>query len=137
MKIQFYTNGLDYIGAIEHSKALDIKSRFKLCPEFGIKKITNHSNLMLIREYWKFKEEIQNEGYQSTTLNEIVNKVFPNGYTFPTFAKFLLAVLGHEGFISFIINSVTSNEDNPETQAAKELKKFYYVIDKKVVKRVM
>ena len=131
MKIQFYTNGKEYLGAIEHTKALDIKSHFTICSEYGIKTNSSKASLMLMGEYWQFKEDLKEKGFEPISLDTIVSEVFPQGYTYPTFTKFLVRVLGYEGFISFLVNSISTNESNPEHQAQKEINRLYYVLQKK------
>ena len=110
--LKLFTDGQgQYYAAVEYSKSLDIRAHFAACPEYGIKTYIRFSKLMEAGEYWKYKEEIPE--FYSITLNEVIDQVFPNGYTYATFTKFLSMALGYDAFVSIIVSSICTNEVRP------------------------
>ena len=111
--LTIYSNGREYMAVIEYSKAIDVKAHFKQCPEYGFKNINRFRNLMRQGELWRWKEEVKEQGFEIVAFDKVVNDLFPNGYTWATFTKFLFIAFGADAFINVLTSAIVLNEANP------------------------
>ena len=122
-RLTIYSNGREYMAAIEYSKAIDVKAHFKQCPEYGFKNITRFKNLIKQGELWRWKEEIKEQGFQVVALDDVVNHLFPNGYTWATFTKFLFIAFGADAFLNIVTSAIVLNEKHTTpTDVLRQLK---------------
>lgn len=101
------------MAVIEYSKAIDVKAHFKQCPEYGFKNINRFRNLIRQGELWRWKEEVKEQGFEIVAFDKVVNDLFPNGYTWATFTKFLFIAFGADAFINVLTSAIVLNEANP------------------------
>lgn len=111
--LTIYSNGREYMAVIEYSKAIDVKAHFKQCPEYGFKNINRFRNLIRQGELWRWKEEVKEQGFEIVAFDKVVNDLFPNGYTWATFTKFLFIAFGADAFINVLTSAIVLNEANP------------------------
>ena len=122
-RLTIYSNGIEYLAAIEHTKALDVRAHFKQCPEYGFKNIQKFRNLMIKGELWRWKEEIKEQGFQVVAIDDVITHLFPNGYTWATFTKFLFIAFGADAFLNIVTSAIILNENKTTaTDVLRQLK---------------
>lgn len=111
--LTLYFNGSEYMAGIQYSKALDIRAHFLPCKEYGFKNVVRFSKLREVGEHWRWMDEVTAEGFRVVKFNDVVNDIFPNGYTWATFTKFLFTAFGADAFINITVSAIATNEHKP------------------------
>ena len=124
-KLTYYTDGKQYLAGIEYSNAVDVRAHFAKCPEYGFKKYLKFDKLMSIGEYWIYKDELRSKGFVETSFDTITEDIFPNGYTWPIFTKFLIVAFGYEYFLNAVLSAARVNEEPNRMEADREAQRLY------------